>query len=123
MKKRIIGLVLVLAMVMCSTGCFAGLKNNIAKNGGFFTKNAGDYVVINYAGNKIMDVYKLKNCFVQSEGSSDGWNLIDDKGNVVLLAGDEKIIRVNDASTFDNYKEYHYEFDGGDYYDFLKANK
>jgi len=112
MKKKLIILgISTLLLTLPLTGCFEGFKNNIAKNGGI-TSSAGDYIVINQSGGKIMDVYKLKDRFVQSETGSDGWNFKDDAGNVIMLGGDIKVIRVYDSRTWDDYKEFHTEFDG-----------
>lgn len=95
------------------------MQNDIAKKGSLLGSTKSDYVAINYSGEKIMDVWVLSDQYVQSEGESDGWNFVDKNGDVIMLGGDVKIIRINDASTLAKYKEYHYEFDGGDYYDFL----
>lgn len=123
MKKKMLVIGLIMSISMTFTGCFAGIENEKAKQGSLFSTNKGDYIVVNYAGNKIVDVWKLKNAYVKSEDSSDGWNFVDSKGNAVMLSGDVKVQRINDADTFDNYREYHYEYNGGDYYDFVKNSK
>lgn len=112
MKKKLIILGLsTLLLTLPLTGCFEGFKNSMAKDGGFISSK-GDYIVINQSGGKMMDIYKLKDRFVTSETSSDGWNFSDDAGNVIMLGGDIKIIRVYDSKTWEKYKEFHTEFDG-----------
>lgn len=90
------------------TGC-ASLENQVAKDGGLFVSTRGDYIVINSSGDRIMDVWKLKDAFVDSEASSDGWSFIDNNNNVIMLGGDVKVIRVKDNKTWNKYEEYHYD--------------
>lgn len=111
-KKFIVLVILMLAVSVPLTGCFEGWKNAAARDGGYFASSKGDYIVINQSGGKIMDVYKLKNVFVTSESNSDGWNFKDDAGNLIMIGGDVKIIRVYDSKTWDKYKDFHIEFDG-----------
>lgn len=101
----------ILSVSVTLTGCFASLENQIAKDGSLFGTSRGDYIVINSSGDLIMDIYKLKDAYVDSEMSSDGWNFIDNKGNVVMLGGDVKVIRVKDDATWDSYQEYHYDLE------------
>ena len=117
--KKLIALLLVVVMVGALFGC-ASWSNGVAQRGSVIGTTKANYVVVNYAGTKIMDVWVLKDAYVESESESDGWRFIDGNSNPVKIGGDAKIIRATDGATFAKYKEYHYEFDGGDYYDFLK---
>lgn len=107
MKKIKVLLVGVL-IAMSLTGC-AAMENEIAKNGSLIGSTKGDYIVINTSGDLILDVYKLRDAYVNSETGSDGWSFIDNNGNVVMLGGDVKTIRVRDKSTWDLYDEYHFD--------------
>jgi len=70
--------------------------------------------VINYSGGRIIDVWKLKDVFVESEKRSDGWRF--SVGNdFIMVGGDAKVIRVIDPKVWNRYREYHYEFEGGEY--------
>lgn len=105
-KLMVVGLLCLTALQF--TGC-AAMENSIAKNGSLIGSTKADYIVINSSGDLILDVYKLKDAYVGSESSSDGWNFIDNSGNVVMLGGDVKVLRVNDSATWDTYQEYHYD--------------
>ena len=107
--KKILIILLVLIMIVL-TGC-ASYDNQKANGGGFFVKTNGDYVIVNSSGGVIQDVWKLRNVLVESASSSDGWIFMDNDGNSVSLGGDVKVIRVNDANTWESYHEYHYEFE------------
>jgi len=125
MKKKVVIIGLLLIMFMTLIGCSAIPKNDKSEDGSFFGTNAGDYIVVNYVGHKIMDVWKLKNTIVsRKNGVSDGWNFVDSKGNVQMLSvGNVKVTRIKDLETYNAYKEYHYEIDGGDYNSFLNESK
>ena len=112
MKKLILILV-----VLASTGC-ARWSTSVARDGGIVGSYNGDYVCVNYAGNRIVDVWKLKDTFVTSEHKSDGLVFLDSRQNVIMVGGDVKLMRVKDSALWDAYVEYHYEMDGGDYQDF-----
>jgi len=114
MKKLFITAISCIILLVGFAGC-AKLGNEIARDGGFFGSYAGDYIIRNDSGGKIMDVWKLKNIIVQSESASDGWLFRDDAGNVINLGGDVKIIRVNNSATWDKYFEYHAEFNTKSY--------
>lgn len=120
--KIVLTIVMAIALAISVTGC-AGFNNEIQANGSIIGSTSGSYVVTNYSGNTIMDVWVLKDAYVKSESGSDGWNFIDNDGNPEKIGGDAKIIRVKDRTTLSKYVEYHYEFDGGNYYSFLKAAK
>ena len=112
MKSALIIIVILLATL--TIGC-ESFKNSLAANGGFWSSYAGDYIVVSQSGGTIMDVYKLKNVFVESEGGSDGWRFKDQSGNMVFLGGDVKIIRVYHKGTFNAYQEYHMEVEAKTY--------
>ena len=112
MKKKLIALsILGICLSANLTGCFAGIQNSAAKRGGYFTKNKEDYVVINYSGNRIMDIWILPNTYVESEAGSDGCSFVDKSGNSITLQGDVKVIRQNGSKDNQKYKEYHAEID------------
>lgn len=91
-------------------GC-AGCQNDIAARGGLVGSWEGDYVVVNYAGNSIADVWVLKKVYVQSETESDGWRFMDEMGNSIFLGGDVKVIRCKSAAELAKWHEYHTEFE------------
>lgn len=62
-----------------------------------------------------MDCWILTNVYVEREKDSDGWRFLDQQGNMVFIAGDVKVIRVNDESTPAKYHEYHYELEAQTY--------
>ena len=65
-----------------------------------------------------MDVYKLEEAIVQSPSGSDGWLFKDQEQNPVYLGGDVKTIRLKSTRSplWDEYCEYHREFEGGKSY-------
>lgn len=107
MKKGLILLGLTLSM-FTFTGC-ASLENKMAKDGGLFVSTKGDYIIINSSGDRIMDIWKLRDTYVDSEPNSDGWSFIDANGDIQMLGGDVKITRVKNSKTWDKYEEYHYD--------------
>ena len=120
MKKKLMTLsILGICLSTSLTGCFAGVQNQAAKDGGYFTKNKEDYVVINYSGNRIMDVWILPDTYVDNEKGSDGCSFIDNDGNSIILQGDVKIIRQNGSKDKNKYKEYHAEIDLIPYEEFI----
>ena len=122
MRAKKVLLVVLLCSIIATTftGCFAGFENDIKKKGGLFGSHKADYIVINYSGNKIVDVYKLRDIYVKSEEGSDGVNFVDANDNPVIIQGDLKIIRCNNASEWDKYTEYHLEFNLVEYQEFVK---
>ena len=104
MKKKILGLVVAGALALGMVGC--GSLENIKSSCGFF-ESKGDYVVINYSGGEIFDIWTLEDAYVQDAGESDGYCFTDDNGNFITLSGDVLVIRCNDKQTFKQYEEYH----------------
>jgi len=113
-RTKIISAGLFVALLFVSTiGC-AKWKNKVARDGGFFTSHAADYIVISQSGGIIMDVWKLENVMVQSEEEPDGWLFRDQEGNVINIGGDSKVIRLKKgtkSSFWSKYYEYHMEFE------------
>lgn len=104
MKLLLASLTLILA-----TSC-ASFQNDIAHDGGLVGTYKGDYIVRNDSGGRIMDVWKLRNVFVDQSGL-----FRDEHGNVLSIKGDLRIMRVNDTATWDRYHEYHAEFETKSY--------
>jgi hypothetical protein len=114
MKNVFIFLSLSLLLMSCEGAC-----NKMDRNGSIVGKTAGNWVVIRYNGGVITDVWKLKNVLVQSEENSDGWLFRDQNDNMINVSGDIKAIRIrqNDKESFYNqYTEYHLEFDSMSYH-------
>lgn len=103
-------------LALSMAGC-ASYQNKVARNGGFFGTYNGDWIVIQYSGNAITDVWKLKDRMVQSEEHSDGWLFQDDDGHAVTTGGTTTAIRMseNDAA-WSKYHEYHMTLNGGTYF-------
>jgi hypothetical protein len=110
-RFKAILLIAVLLAVMPLLGGCASYENNVAARGGIFGSYKGSYVVVNYAGNSIADVWVLKNAYVQSEEKSDGWRFMDETGSMVFLGGDVKVIRCKSDSELAKWNEYHAEFE------------
>jgi restriction endonuclease S subunit len=121
-SKICLAIALMVGITVCTTGCFASCQNNKVLKGGYFTTNKSDYIVFNESGGQIMDVYKLRNVYVESESSSDGVRFADSNGNGIVIQGDVKIIRVNNSVDWDNYVEYHIETDIVPYTEFYKEH-
>lgn len=97
------------------SGC-AKACNTMDRDGGIIGSYAGDWVVVNYSGGRIMDVWKLENVMVQSEAQSDGWLFKDSAGNVINIGGDAKAIRFKSKTgDWEKYHEYHAEFESVTY--------
>ena len=92
------------------TGCFENTKNQINKDGGLFTSTKADYIIINTTGDRILDIYKLKDCFVSENGNTDGLNFRHPvTGSHITIQGDVKVLRNPTREEWDKYKEYHYD--------------
>jgi hypothetical protein len=116
--KKIMLLVAVIALIAIIAGC-AGISNKIAQHGSVWGKTRGNYVVINYAGTEIADVWIIRDTFVDSPEGSDGWEFVDAQGNAQKIGGNSKITRVADTNLADlsKYHEYHMEFEKRSYRD------
>lgn len=104
MKKKILGLLVIGVLTFGLVGC--GTWENTQASGGLFASK-GNYVVINYSGGKIFDVWTLENAYVQDSSNSDGYCFTDDEGNFVTVSGDVLVIRCNDDKEFNKYTEFH----------------
>lgn len=120
--KTTIKTLLTITIAFSMVGC-AAWNNSITKRGGVIGTYASSYIVINYSGGQIMDIWKLDNAYVQSEQQSDGWLFTDANGNSINIGGDAKLIRVNNksGSQWDSIKEYHRETNLVPYEDFIHA--
>lgn len=107
---RIEPIILLFACLVTAVGC-EGWRNSVAARGGVVGSYAGNYVVINYAGNTICDVWVLRGVYCQSEQNSDGWMFRDEQGNVVRLGGDVKVMRLERPEDLAKWHEYHAEFE------------
>lgn len=104
MKK----LLLIGICILSLTGCFENAKNEASKSGGFFTSTKADYIIINTTGNMILDIYKLKDCFVSENSNTDGLNFRHPiTGSHITIQGDVKVLRNPTKEEWDKYVEYH----------------
>ena len=79
------------------------------------TSQKGDYIVISQSGGEIMDVWILPDTIVDSASSSDGWIFRDKNENAIAIGGDVKALRIRNKAEFENYHEYHMEFESQTY--------
>ena len=108
--RNVLLIVAVIGLMLASVGGCKRTRDQWAANGGIFTSSAEDYIVVSQSGGRIMDVWKLRNAFVQSPENSDGWLFLDQTGNSVYVGGDVKTIRLRkDKSVWEDYHEYHME--------------
>ena len=107
--------VLFCCLLLSSVSGCAGCRNDIAARGGLVGTYAGNYVVVNYSGNSIADVWVLKNSYVESEKGSDGWRFTDSDGNIIFIGGDVKVMRIDKDSELERWHEYHSEFEARTY--------
>ncbi|WP_283697376.1 hypothetical protein [Clostridium perfringens] len=105
MRKKILGLLVVGALSLGLVGCGGVLENNIASERVDETKS--NYVVINYSGGKIVDVWTLENFNVQTLLDLIKCEFVDDNGNHVFVLGDVLVIGCKDDKEFSKYKEFH----------------
>lgn len=103
-KKKLLIISLLIVLCLSFVGC--GSFQNLSSKGGVF-ESKGDYIVINYSGGEIFDIWKLKNAYVQSSDGSDGYEFTDSNGDFITVSGDVLVIRCNSAAKWDNYSEYH----------------
>jgi hypothetical protein len=118
---KYIKILLLLTLAFSFMGC-AKWQNQVAADGGIWGSYAGDYIVRNDSGGRIMDMWILKNVIVQSVESGSGWLFRDDDGNPIHLGGDVKVIRVIKGIDMSKYHEYHAEFETKTYQE-LYCNK
>jgi len=104
--KKLVVLALLGIVSIGMIGC-AKFQNDMKARGGLVGSYKGNYVVISQSGGEIMEVWVLKDVYVNSEENSDGWRFVDDNGNVVFIGGDVKVMRMD--SSMDGYHEYHME--------------
>lgn len=110
MRIRNIMIVALLGLMLASVGGCKAERDKWAAQGGVLTSSAEDYIVVSQSGGVIMDVWKLRNAFVQSPENSDGWLFLDQMGNAIYVGGDIKTIRLRkDKSVWEDYTEYHME--------------
>ena len=125
MRKTMLMLVmLLLVIIVVGTGCKKARDKWNAEGSFFGIGNSGaDYIVVNYSGSIICDVYKLKNEFVQSPENSDGWLFLAN-GNPINIGGDSKLIRCrkSDGGLWEKYHEYHMEFESKTYRELYNYN-
>ncbi|HBC2034690.1 TPA: hypothetical protein I9Z65_002943 [Clostridium perfringens] len=104
MKKKILGLLVVGALSLGLVSC-GSLENKLASGSIFETK--GNYVVINYSGGKIVDLWTLENFNVQTLIDSIKCEFVDDNGNKVFVLDDVLVIGCKDDKEFSKYEEFH----------------
>lgn len=94
MKK----ILLVVSSILLLGGCF------------IFEFYPADYIIINTTGNRILDVYKLRNISVSENHGTNGVNFKHpNTGSHITIQGDVKIIRNPTTNEWNKYKEYHYD--------------
>ena len=75
-----------------------------------FTSTKADYIIINTTGDRILDIYKLKDCFVSENENTDGLNFKHPiTGTHITIQGDVKVLRNPSQEEWDKYIEYHYD--------------
>ena len=123
MKNKIIGMFAIGCLLI--SGC-ADTFNKADFNGGLFTSSKADYIIVSQSGGRIMDVWKIRNSFVSSPKTSDGWIFKTTKGSLAI-GGDAKIFRSSDnvadfAVVWEKYHEYHMEFESKTYREMYNEN-
>lgn len=115
--KNLILFVIMIIMFSCF-GC-AKTLDSIKAKGGVFGTHRAPYIVVVKEGGVVVDVYKLKNSFVQRESN---YLFIDNNKLPISLEGTIKIIRLKDinCNTWKMYKEYHSDINNLTYQEFLK---
>jgi hypothetical protein len=83
---------------------------------------SGDFIVISQSGGEIMDCWKLHDRYVQSVKESDGWRFTDNDGDLIFVGGDVKVIRCRVDGEYDQYHEYHMEFENQTYREKFNSN-
>ena len=105
-------LVLLLVVVLAIGGC-ARLKTQGDFAGSLFglTSSEGDWVIISQSGGRIMDVWLVRDSIVANAEGSDGWIFTDGNGVSTAIGGDVKVLRIQNPAMFEDYHEYHMEFE------------
>jgi hypothetical protein len=81
MKIKLLSILLIGSLLL--SGCGA-LRNSVSKMGDGMS--AKDYTVTVYSGGTAVKSYQVKNSFINSEASSDGWFFYVD-GKLVRVSG------------------------------------
>lgn len=105
MKKKILGLLVAGTLSLGLVGCSGVLENNLAYKSLDEAKN--NYVVINYSGGKIVDVWTLENFDIRTLLNSNVCEFVDDNGNRVFILGNILVVKCKDDKEFSKYKEFH----------------
>ncbi|EDT70071.1 putative lipoprotein [Clostridium perfringens D str. JGS1721] len=105
MKKKILGLLLAGVLTFGLVGCSGVLENNLAYKS--LDETIKKYVVINYSGGKIVDLWTLENFNIQTLINSIKYEFVDDNGNKVFVLDDVLVIGCKDNKEFNKYKEFH----------------
>lgn len=119
--KKFLYLCLFMCYLPCFTGC-SGCLNDIRARGGLVGEWSGDFIVVSQSGGEIMDCWKLRDRYVQSVSESDGWRFTDNDGDLIYIGGDVKVIRCRSDGDFDQYHEYHMEFENQSYREKFNSN-
>ncbi|MFH5911272.1 hypothetical protein [Clostridium perfringens] len=105
MKKKILGLLVAGTLSLGLVGCSGVLENNLVYKSLDETKK--NYVIINYSGGKIVDLWTLENFNVQTLIDSIKCEFVDDNGNKVFVLDDVLVIGCKDDKEFSKYEEFH----------------
>lgn len=106
MRKKILGLLVAGALSLGLVGCGGSLENKLDSSERV-DETKSNYVVINYSGGKIVDVWTLENSNVRKAIYLEAYEFVDDNGNWVTVSGDFLVIKCKDDKEFSKYKEFH----------------
>lgn len=117
MKRKILSIlgIGILSMGLL-TGCMTDAEKELSMADGYSNpwvdidgREGGRYVIINYSGGVVMDVWKIENKLVSSIKESDGWEFVDSQGVLNRVGGDALVIRCdNNDEIWNRYEEYHW---------------
>lgn len=117
MKRKILSIlgIGILSMGLL-TGCMTDAEKELSMADGYSNpwvdidgREGGRYVIINYSGGTVMDVWKVENKVVNSIDGSDGWEFVDSQGVLNRVGGDALVIRCdNNDEIWNRYEEYHW---------------
>ena len=110
--KSVRDIMWVIILTLTCTGC-ASCQNEIKMSGGLVGTYPGDYIVLNQSGGDTLDVWKLRNVYVEEHGP--GWRFPDNNGNMVFIGGDVKVTRIINSTDWERYHEYHSELESQTY--------